>query len=176
MPGVGDHIGEAAEMVLRGPADHIGDRTEMILRLPADLSERAAAIIGRPFVPKGDTPDGWDCRGCARWCYREWCGIDLPDYADLYESEIVTRSGRAERARLLAEGLASWKPVPPQAGALAWLTFLGVAGHVGFMISPTLVVHADGGIGTQLLNLEEVGGRYRLNGAFVPAFVTLESA
>ncbi|NBB65307.1 hypothetical protein GVN18_39270 [Pseudomonas sp. ODNR1LW] len=156
--------------------DHNGDVTEMVLRVPADLAERAAAIIGKPFLPKGDTPEGWDCRGCARWCYREWCGIALPDYGDLYESAIVTRAGRAERARLLAEGLAAWRPVPPQAGALAWLTFLGVAGHVGFMISPSLVVHADVGIGTQLLDLTEVGGRYRLAGAFVPAFVTLESA
>lgn len=157
--------------------DHFGDRTKMVLRLPPDLPERAAAIIGRPFLPKGDTPEGWDCRGCARWCYREWCGVALPDYADLYESAIVSRSGRAERARLLAEGLAAWRPVPPQAGALAWLSFLGVAGHVGFMISPTLVVHADTGIGTQLLNLEEVGGRYRLKGAYVPAFITrIESA
>lgn len=160
-----------------GSGDHIGDAAEMVLHVPSDLPQRAAAIIGRPFLPKGDTPAGWDCRGCARWCYREWCGLALPDYADLYESDIVSRSGRSERARLLGEGLAAWRPVAPQAGALAWLSFLGVAGHVGFMISPTLVVHADSGIGTQLLNLEEVGGRYRLHGAFVPAFVTrIESA
>lgn len=143
-----------------------------VLRVPGDLPQRAAGIIGRPFLPKGDTPDGWDCRGCARWCYREWCGLALPDYADLYAAEIVSRAGRGERARLLAEGLDAWRPVAPQAGALALLTFLGVAGHVGFMISPTLVVHADAGIGTQLLDLEEVGGRYGLKGAFVPAFIT----
>lgn len=165
---IGHHIGDAANMV----SDHVSPARNMILRVPNDLPDRAAAIIGRPFLAKGDTPDGWDCRGCARWCYRTWCGVALPDYADLYDAAIVNRTGRVERARLLGEGLAQWRPVAPQAGALAWLTFLGVAGHVGFMISTTLVVHADAGIGTQLLDLEEVSGRYSLKGAFVPRFIT----
>ncbi len=145
----------------------------MQMVVPADLEARAAEIIGAPFLAKGDSPEGWDCRGCARWCLREWCGVDVPDYLDLYAREIVSPGGRKERARLLADGLSSmWRPVAPQAGAVALLTWLGSAGHVGFMLSPTRIVHADTRCGTALLDLDDAGAAYRLKGAFVPAFVT----
>lgn len=148
------------------------DAAQTVLRVPSDLEARAAGIIGRPFLAKGDTPAGWDCRGCVRWCLGEWCGVDVPDYAEMYEAAIVSQAGRAERARLMGEGLARWRPVAPQAGAVAWLTFLGSAGHVGFMISPRRIVHADVGVGTSVLDLDDAGGRYRLKGAFVPDFIT----
>lgn len=142
--------------------------------VPSDLEARAAEIIGVPFLPKGGDHSGWDCRGCARWCLRTWCGVDIPDYLDLYAASILTApAGRRERARLLAEGLASqWRPVTPQAGTVAWLEWLGGAGHVGFMLSPTRIVHADLRVGTALLDLSDPAAAYRLKGAFVPAFVT----
>lgn len=144
----------------------------MRMSVPGDLVARAAPLIGAPFRAKGDTPAGWDCRGLTRWCLRANSGIEVPDYHHLYEAEIVTPGGTGERARLLAEGLAAWRPVAPQPGVVAWLTWLGKAGHVGYMLTPRLVLHADTPMGTTLLDLDEPGGRYRLKGAFVPAFVT----
>ena len=146
----------------------------MEMVVPGDLEARAAEIIGVPFAPKGGDLTGWDCRGCARWCLRTWCGVDVPDYLDLYAASILTSvAGRRERARLIAEGLASqWRPVEPQAGAVALLHWLGGSGHVGFMLSPTRIVHADTRCGTTLLDLDDAGAAYRLKGAFVPAFVT----
>ena len=55
---------------------------------------------------------------------------------------------------------------------VAWLTWMGRAGHVGYMLTPRLILHADTPMQTALLDLDEPGGRYRLKGAFVPAFVT----
>jgi hypothetical protein len=49
---------------------------------------------------------------------------------------------------------------------------MGKAGHVGYMLTPRLILHADTPMQTALLDLDEPGGRYRLKGAFVPAFVT----
>lgn len=144
----------------------------MRMTVPGDLIARAAPLIGAPFLAKGDTPDGWDCRGLTRWCLRTFSGIEVPDYLDLYEAAIVCPAGTRERARLLAEGLASWRLVEPQAGVVAWLTWMGKAGHVGYMLTPRLILHADTPMQTALLDLDEPGGRYRLKGAFVPAFVT----
>lgn len=144
----------------------------MLLRVPGDLVARISPLIGAPFAPKGDTPKGWDCRGLVRWCLREYCAVTVPDYQDLYQASIVSVRGGSERARLLAEGLAHWRPVEPQAGALALLTWMGQAGHVGFMLAPRLVLHADAGIDTTLLDLDEPGSRYGFAGAFVPGCVS----
>lgn len=140
--------------------------------VPRDLEARVASLIGAPFLPKGDTPDGWDCRGCAQWCLRELCGIETPDYQALYSAATVRLAGRAERSRLIAEGLACWRPVEPQAGVIAWLEWLGGAGHVGFMLSARRLIHADARAGTVLLDLDEPSAAYRLRGAFVPDWIT----
>jgi len=145
----------------------------MEMLVPPDLEHQVAALIGVPFRVKGDGLDGWDCRGCARWCLKNLCDVDVPDYLDLYASAIIAVSGRRERARLLGEGLAQmWRPVAPQAGAVALLSWLGSAGHVGFMLSPTKILHADIRVGTALLDLNDPAAAYRLKGSFVPAFVT----
>lgn len=145
--------------------------TELIV--PADLEARVSSIIGVPFLAKGDTLAGWDCRGCVRWCLKEFCAVETPDYRGLYDVATVTRlSGRGERARLIAEGLARWRPVAPQAGAVAWLEWLGAAGHVGFMLSPRRLVHADMRAGTVLLDLDDPAAAYCLRGAFTPDHIT----
>lgn len=143
-----------------------------VLTVPADIEARVIPIIGVPFVAKGDSLKGWDCRGCARWCLQTICGVEVPDYLDLYEAGIMSMTGRRERARLIADGLAEWRPVEPQAGVIAWLEWLGGAGHVGFMISARRVVHADTRGGTTLLDLDEANAAYRLRGAFVPSSIT----
>ena len=145
-----------------------------VMVVPADLPDRAQALIGIPFQAKGDDPRGWDCRGCARWCLREFCGVQVPDYLDLYAAEIIERpAGRRERARLLAEGLAAtWRAVPLQPGTVVLLNWLGGAGHVGFALAPRLILHADVRQGTALLDLDDPAAGYRPVGAFVPAFIT----
>lgn len=143
-----------------------------VMIVPADLETRVGPLIGAPFLAKGDAPSGWDCRGLTRWCLREFCGVETPDYRTLYDADIVTNVwGRAERARLVAEGLAAWRPVPPQAGVVAWLEWLGGAGHVGFMLSPRRLIHADSRCGTALLDLDDPAAGYRLRGAFVPSWI-----
>lgn len=155
------------------PLDRAGHVLTVQMIVPADLQTRAADLIGSPFKPKGNSQEGWDCRGLCRWCLREWCGVDVPDYLDLYAAGIVSAGGRRERARLLAEGLASmWRPIDPQPGVIALLSWLGQAGHVGFMLSPTKILHADIRVGTAVLDLDDPAAAYRLKGAFVPAFVT----
>lgn len=143
-----------------------------VMIVPADIEARLASIVGVPFLAKGDTPEGWDCRGCARWCLMTICDIEVPDYQALYDASVMDVPGRRERARLIAEGLSQWNAVEPQAGAIAWLEWLGGAGHVGFMIGARRVVHADTRGGTTLLDLDEANAAYRLKGAFVPAHVS----
>ena len=146
-----------------------------IMVAPADLEAQveAAGVIGAPFLAKGDTPAGWDCRGLARWALRTFCDVEVPDYQDLYAAAVVSPRGRAERARLLGAGLAEqWRPVPAQAGAIACLGWLGAAGHLGFMVSAPRILHADTRAGTAIFDLDDPAAAYRLRGAFVPAFIT----
>lgn len=144
-----------------------------VMFVPADLEARiaAAGIIGAPFLPKGDTPLGWDCRGCARWCLATFCGVETPAHGELYDEAVFSRSGRRDRARLLTEGLDNWRRVEPQSGAIALLERFGVAGHVGFMISPRRLVHADLRCDTVVMDLDDPAAGYRLTGAFVPAHI-----
>lgn len=144
-----------------------------VMIVPADAEARVAEIIGVPFLAKGDDMAGWDCRGCVRWCLKQICGVETPEYRDLYDTATVMKlSGRHERARLIAEGLAHWRPIEPQPGAVAWLEWLGGAGHVGFMLSARRLVHADLRAGTVLLDLDDPAAAYRLKGAFAPSWIT----
>lgn len=144
----------------------------MILWAGPDLEARAADLIGVPFKAKGATPAGWDCKGLGRWCLLYLCGVATPDYDDLYDAALLDVGRRHERARLIADGFNAWRPVEPQAGAIAWLEWLGSAGHVGFMLSPRRLIHSDTRCGTALLDLDDPAAGYRLRGAFVPAAVT----
>lgn len=146
----------------------------MLMTVPADLEARASAVVGVPFVPRGSDPDGWDCRGCARWCLATFCGVCVPDYLDLYEASVAAApAARRDRARLIAEGLAAaWRPVAAMAGAVAHLSWLGSSGHVGFLLTPTRVLHADVRGGTTILDLDRPDAPYRLLAAYVPAAVT----
>lgn len=144
----------------------------MRMLVPADLAARAAPLIGAPFVPHGDAPTGWDCRGLSRWCLREFCGVAVPDYRDLYTAALLEPRALRERARLIATGLSAWRQVEAQAGTVAWLQWLGSAGHVGFLLSPSRVLHADRRGGTAILDLDRPESGYRLLGSYVPSFVT----
>lgn len=143
------------------------------MHVPLDLEARIerAGVIGRPFRAHGDTPDGWDCRGCVRWHLATFCGVEVPDYLDLYDEAVFSRAARRDRARLLADGLARWREITPQAGAVALLERFGSAGHVGFMISPRRIVHADVRCDTAVLDLDDPAAGYRLTGAFLPAHI-----
>lgn len=140
--------------------------------VPADLEVRAGALVGAPFLAKGDTPHGWDCRGCARWCLREFCAVTVPDYQDLYGAELVSPRGSASRAQLIAEGLTAWRPIAAQAGAVVFLSWLGRAGHLGFMLGRRRFLHADTRCGTAIEDLSNPACPYRAVGFFIPAFVT----
>lgn len=141
--------------------------------VPADFTARVATLVGTPFRIKGDDRDGWDCRGCGRWIYRNILGVAVEDYRDAYEaSGFSTATGRARRAHVIAERLAAWRPVAVQAGAIVQLTWLGRSGHVGVMLDRRCFIHADQGVGTTIADLADRACAYRPVGWFVPSYVT----
>lgn len=143
----------------------------MILRVPNDLDERVQPLLATPYLPNGETPDGWDCAGLGRWCLINLCGLEAVEALPEYPSEILGPRGGAERSRRIGEVLRRWREVEPQPGVLGWLEWLGGATHVGFLIAPRTVLHADAGTGTTLMDLDRPGARWRLKAAFVPADV-----
>jgi cell wall-associated NlpC family hydrolase len=145
----------------------------MILMVPTDLEARVTPLLSAPYLPGGETPEGWDCAGLVRWCLVNLCGLAEVEPMPDYPSEITASpAGRPERARRIGEVLTRWREVPARPGAVAWLEWLGGATHVGFLVGPATVLHADVGTGTCLLDLNRRGGRWRLKAAFVPDSVT----
>lgn len=140
--------------------------------IPADFTAQIAGLVGRPFLLKGDTPDGWDCRGCSKWVYREVLGVHSEDYRDAYDATAVLASRSRERADLIAQRLSSWREVSAQTGALVRLIWMGRGGHMGVMLDRRRFIHADMQSGTTIADLASRNCPYRAASFHLPAYVT----
>jgi len=102
----------------------------------------AAAYIGIPFRTGGRSRDGADCWGLYSLVYREVFGIELPSYADEYET---VRDG-AQLARVVGTNLprSPWRLVPDAVIAPGDGLLLRVAGqpvHVGCAVGDERFLH-----------------------------------
>lgn len=92
-------------------------------------------LIGKPFEYGGRGPDVYDCWGLVIECYRRWHGVTLPD-------QVSTPSPR-KNAKLMGEVAARdfEKLLGPQPGSVLMIRVGQFGAHVGFMISPTRMLH-----------------------------------
>lgn len=142
------------------------------MTIPADFDARIAALVGRPFMIKGDSPEGWDCRGCARWIYRELLGVESETYHDAYDATAVAAGRSRDRAALIGARLAAWRSVPAGTGVLVQLIWMGRSGHMGVMLDRRRFIHADLQTGTTIADLASRACPYRAAGFYLPTYVT----
>ena len=122
----------------------------------------AADYIGIPFVEKGRDRAGCDCWGLVRLVLAERFGLELPSYADEYESledlgAIVELIGGAQ------EG-GAWRRIAAEetrAGDLAVLRGVPVP-HIGIVIAPGQMLHTMRGAEASLARLADQAWRRRL--------------
>jgi cell wall-associated NlpC family hydrolase len=98
-------------------------------------------LVGAPFVDGGRDRLGLDCWGFVRLVYLE-LGLELPLYGDVYDRT----TERETIARHVEATAREWVEVPAGAerpGDVVLLRLLGRPMHVGMVIEPGLMAHAD---------------------------------
>lgn len=133
--------------------------------LPAALRARLPVWLATPWVDRGESLAGWDCWGLVVVVSGEAFGRRLPNLAALVNSAL----NRADVAAAVRCGLPWFVAGPPAAGAVALFAVRGEAVHVGLYLTERLVLHAQAGVGTRLLDLADLSGAAyaaRLRGAF----------
>ena len=118
-------------------------------------------LVGKPFEPRGEGPEAYDCYGLLRECWRRWHGVELPNVP--YAPEIALSAHRAAREALVAEGVRQWRKTEIAAGAALLLSAAGWGAHIGFALSLDRMIHAA----TDQVKIERIGARRRVIGAYV---------
>ncbi len=127
--------------------------TEAPLLTEAQVLKAASAFVGAPYRLRGQTPDGWDCQGCALYLRKALFGRHDPSYAEVYDAADSTDPAQVEA--LLTAHLSRWEPVERRPGALVLLRWAGRPGHVGLVLSQRLFIHALEGCETALGRFDE---------------------
>lgn len=113
------------------------------MRPDPELERLASDLIGTPFLHRGRDPAvGLDCYGLLVLLYRQRWNIALPHYAT-----DGSRRHVAEAAGMIAaDAAANWIELGPgveQPGDVVLLRRYGRPLHIGIVLGPGRMVHAD---------------------------------
>ncbi|MDI6026711.1 NlpC/P60 family protein [Corticibacterium sp. UT-5YL-CI-8] len=103
------------------------------------MNHWSAALVGLPYVPRGRTLEGFDCWGCVRLALAS-AGVSVPAYDGVDPEDTATKS------RLFQQGAGTdaWRRVSAPAEFDVALFRMGRHdSHVGIVVSPTQMLHAD---------------------------------
>lgn len=127
------------------------------------MNHWSAALVGLPYVPCGGTLEGCDCWGLVRLAYAA-AGVSLPAY-DGADPEDVT-----EKSRLFQQGARNgqWEPVAdPRERDVALFRLGRHDSHVGVIVGPDLMLHADRSAGrTVIERIDSARWKSRLIGIY----------
>jgi len=127
--------------------------------------EWVADYIKIPFQEHGRNHEGVDCWGLGRLIYREQLLENLPSYATCYDT---TRNG-PRLATLIEDNRADWFEV--EAGSEQEFDAVLVRMrsrpiHIGFVVKPGLLIHAQEGVGVALEQYHNFKFEKRIIGFF----------
>lgn len=126
--------------------------------------ERAAAFVGVPYIAPGGDLNGWDCRGCVRYCREALFSLPSPGLDSVVYSRQDARD-IDEVERLVRANMAAWRPVTPRPGAVLLFSIYQREAHVGLFLGAGEFIHALAGAGTVIAPLRGAWAR-RLRGAY----------
>ncbi|PHY12818.1 hypothetical protein CSW58_09970 [Caulobacter sp. B11] len=125
-----------------------------------------------PFLERGRSFRGCDCRGLALLILEHQCGIVVPEPADLYAT--TDRRAGDQMAALVRAEAARWREVQGDYPIFSLLLFEvgGLPTHVALSLGGRRFIHTQKGCGVRVSDLDqaEVGeGRWgaRVRGAYV---------
>lgn len=125
----------------------------------------AAAYVGLPFKEHGRDRGGVDCWGLFRLVMAERFALDLPSYADGYEST----ADAEELGRLIRGGLGPWRPVRwghERAGDGLLIRMKAQPMHVAVVAAPGWMLHVEDGVDSSLERYDGVKWRRRILGVY----------
>lgn len=129
-----------------------------------DVLEFARRAISVPFIERGRSWDGWDCWGLVVVAYHEMFGLELPDYLDRYETTFRKRDlFRLSRTCRREREMGWHEAAEPAPGDVALIMRRGVPIHIGMVMRPDRILHAENGVGTvhEPLSAFRIEGFYR---------------
>jgi cell wall-associated NlpC family hydrolase len=129
-----------------------------------ELLEFARHAISVPFVERGRSWEGWDCWGLICVAYRELFGFELPDFLDRYKTTHEKRDLFRLRRTFVNEKTMGWsEPSDPAPGDVAIILRQAVPIHIGLLLTPDRILHAENGTGTvhEPLSAFRIEGFYR---------------
>lgn len=127
----------------------------------------AAPFVGVPYLPKGLTPEGWDCWGCFSWCRAAIFGAACPSWAGDYDLADFAEGRLVEvAASLILQNLAAWtRHETPAPGRGVLIRVFGRPAHVGLMLDRRHFIHAWEGTGTVIETIDSRWSR-RIEGFY----------
>lgn len=121
--------------------------------------------IGIPFKEKGRDRNGCDCWGLVYLILRAVFNIDVPSYAEGYE----TVQDQAEIMALRDRELPSWREVvraDAMAGDVIALRIQGEPTHYGLVLEPGLMLHTHKGIDSCAERYDGLLWKHRIVGIY----------
>lgn len=125
-----------------------------------------ADYVGLPFLRCGRTREGLDCWGLVSLVLSEQYGISLPDYSG---TGWGNGPARAVAETIEREAGAYWREVPAsgaQPGDVLLMTARGLPIHVGVLVAPGWILHAEETADTCLEPLDSPHFRRRIAGFY----------
>lgn len=126
---------------------------------------RLDEFVGLPWEERGRAREGCDCWGLIRLVYAERFGVDLPSFADLYQS---TADGEAVTG-LINGHIGPWREIAKgdeQDGDGVLMSVAGLPRHIGVVVSPGLVLHSERGTGSRIESYWSMRLRRRVLGFY----------
>lgn len=126
----------------------------------------AERYVGLPFVSGGRDRSGVDCWGLTRLIYRDVAGIDLPSHDTVAADDLHRVLRRIGEALLIPP----WTTLVP-AGAerpldVVVMTDRRLPAHVGIVVSPGLVLHAQEASLSTIMRMDDRALRHRIVGIY----------
>lgn len=90
-------------------------------------------LLGIPFEFYARGPQSYDCYGFLMRVYKDFNGVQIPDYGSNHEVEKI--------ALLFAHGIQEWVEVEPKEGVAVLMRVSGYGAHVGYCVGDGLFMH-----------------------------------
>lgn len=114
--------------------------------------------VGINFKKGGRTKEDIDCYGLLMLLFKDFHGIELPDYRSPALPSDIQSLINTEKTK--------WEPCELQEGAVIIFNIIGYGSHVGYYIGDDLFIHASEGVGSVVIERLSFSWKNRIMGIY----------